>query len=456
MARRQREKSRSVEHVANRADKAPVHKSDDGPSRRQFLGASGKSLAVGSAATSAMLAPPVHAAGDDRLRLGLVGCGGRGTGAALQALKADPKTRLTAVADAFPTPIYNCLQALSRNADVAKQVAVDDAHQFRGFDGYKQVLDSDIDIVLLCTPPHFRPIHLRASLDAGKHVFAEKPVAVDAPGVQSVLDSAELARQKNLSIVSGLNSRYSFRMQEMMKRIHGGAIGDIIALHAVRYASGVWVRPRELEMSEMEYQMRNWYYFTWLSGDFNVEQFVHQYDQVAWALGNQYPERCYSTGGRQARTGKQYGHIYDHFSTVFDYANGARAFMTTRHQPNCSYESKVVIAGSKGTATLSKREFGIAGQNEWKPEEDNEIDSHQLEHDAFFAALRQGNIINNGEYMAKSTMMAIQARMSAYTGQTLTWEQAMNSKQDLSPSSYRWDGTPPPALVAIPGQTKFV
>lgn len=456
MAKRENVNGQPEDQLATRAERGPFLKAADSPSRRQFLGASGKSLVASSALTSAVLAPSVHAAGDETFRLGLVGCGGRGTGAALQALTADPNTRLTAVADAFPTPIYNCLQALSRNAGVAQQVAVDDAHQFRGFDGYKQVLDSDIDIVLLCTPPHFRPMHLRAALDAGKHVFAEKPVAVDASGIRSVLDSTALAKQKNLSIVSGLNSRYSFRMQEMMKRIHGGEIGDIIASHAVRYASGVWVRPRELAMSEMEYQMRNWYYFTWLSGDFNVEQFVHQYDQVAWAMGNQYPIRCYSTGGRQARTGEQYGHIYDHFSSVFEYASGSRAFMTTRHQLGCAFESKVVIAGSKGTATLSRREFGITGQAEWHPSSDDESDSHQLEHDAFFAALRAGKIINNGEYMAQSTMMAIQARMSAYTGQTLTWEKAMSSKQDLSPSSYEWHATPPPAEVAVPGKTKFI
>lgn len=432
-----------------------VTTSDASESRRGFLKTSGQAYAAGAAA-SILAAPNVHAAGSDLLRLGLVGCGGRGTGAAKQALTADPKTQLVAVADAFAEPMYICLQSLAKQTDIASQINVDEEHRFGGFDGFKQVLESDVDVVLLCTPPQFRPLQLRAALEAGKHVFAEKPVAVDAPGVQSVLESTELAKNKKLSIVSGLNSRYSFAMQEMMRRIHEGAIGEITALHAVRYAGGVWVRPRKVGMTEMEYQMRNWYYFTWLSGDFNVEQFVHQYDQISWAMQNEYPERCYSTGGRQARTGDEYGHIFDHFSSVFEYAGGARAFMTTRHQRGCSNESNVVITGTKGTATLGRRNPGITGEVNWHPPETKETDSHQLEHDAFFAALRQGQNINNGEYMAKSTMMAILARMTAYTGQTLSWDDGMNSKLDLSPASYDWDADPPESSVAVPGVTPFV
>ena len=425
-------------------------------SRRGFLKTSGRAFAAGSAVSTLAVAPKVHAAGSDAIRLGLVGCGGRGTGAAVQALTADPNTQLVAVADAFAEPIYTCLQSLAKQDKIAKQVNVDQERRFGGFDGFKQLLDSNVDVVMLCTPPHFRPMHLRAALEAGKHVFAEKPVAVDALGVHSVLESTELAKKKKLSIVSGLNSRYSFAMQEIMERIHNGEIGDIRALHAVRYASGVWVRPRKDGMTDMEYQMRNWYYFTWLSGDFNVEQFVHQYDQVSWAMQDQYPERCYSTGGRQSRTGEAHGHIFDHFSSVYEYAGGARAFMTTRHQPGCSNESNVVVVGTKGTATLSRQNPGITGEVNWRPAERKETDSHQLEHDAFFAALREGKIINNGNYMANSTMMAILARMTAYTGQSLSWDEGMKSKLDLSPASYDWDADPPDSKVAVPGVTKFV
>lgn len=240
-----------------------------------------------------------------------------------------------------------------------------------------------------------------------------------------------------------------------MRRIHEGAIGDIVAAHAARYAGGVWVRPREVEMTDMQYQMRNWYYFTWLSGDFNVEQFVHQYDQIAWALQDEPPQRCYATGGRQARTGDQYGHIFDHFSSVFEYGNGALVFTTTRHQRGCSNEHNAMIMGTKGTANLSRGHLGISGEVNWQPPEKKEKDSHQLEHDAFFAALRDGRIINNGDYMAKSTMMAILARLSAYTGQSLSWDEGFGSQWNLSPSEYTWDGEPPEASVAIPGETKF-
>jgi predicted dehydrogenase len=348
------------------------------------------------------------------------------------------------------------LKSLHADPELAKRSAVDRDHQFVGFDGYQQVIASDVDVVLLATPPQFRPLHLRACIDAGKHVFAEKPVAVDAPGVRSVLDTTELARKKNLSIVSGLNTRYSPRAQELMRRIHDGAIGEIVATTVVRNGGGVWVRARQPGMTEMEYQMRNWYYFTWLSGDFNVEMVVHQYDLMAWAMRDEPPVRCFGTGGRQVRTGPDHGNIYDHFSNVYDYANGAQAFATTRHHAGCSNDIYVTIRGTKGTANVSQRQFGITGENAWQPGRSKERPSHQLEQDAFFAALNEGRIINNGDYMAKSTMLAIIARMTAYTGQTLTWEQALGSKQDLSPDRYAWDGQPPPADVAMPGVTRFV
>ncbi len=247
-------------------------------------------------------------------------------------------------------------------------------------------------------------------------------------------------------------------MQEAVKRVHEGAIGDIVSLHSARYGGGVWVRPRQPGMTDMQYQMRNWYYFTWLSGDFNVEQFVHQLDRCAWLMQDEYPIRCYSTGGRQARTGPDHGHIYDHFSTVYEYANGVRLFATTRHQRRCSSESATFAFGTKGKLSMT-RSLKIEGEHPWQPphrgEGDKpEKDSHQLAHDAFFPALRAGTIINNGSYMAKSTLMAIMARMSAYTGQSLTWEQAIGSQQNLAPSRYTWNAEPPPAAVAVPGLTK--
>lgn len=438
--------------------KTESHKNEvpsDLPTRRKFVTQSAGT--VGAALTATLpISRSAWAAGSDKIKIGLVGCGGRGSGAAAQALTADDGNQLVAVADAFEDRLKLSLDTLKKQPTIKDRVDVSADKQFVGFDAYKRVIDSGVDVVLLATPPHFRPMHLRACIDAGKHVFAEKPVAVDGPGVRSVLETTKLAEQKGLYIVSGLNTRYSGKAQEYMKRIHDGAIGDIVAMHSVRYASGVWTRARQPGMSEMEYQMRNWYYFTWLSGDFNVEQFVHQLDQMAWANGGKYPERCYGTGGRQARTGPDHGHIYDHFETTYDYGNNLRAHAGTRHQKGCTPESGTFITGTKGSGTMSRRKIAIEGENPWQaPRDRKEKDSHQLEHDDFFAALRSGNVINNGEYMAKSTLMAIMARMSAYTGKNLTWEEALNSKQALVPSAYTWDGTPPEAKVAVPGVTKF-
>jgi predicted dehydrogenase len=343
---------------------------------------------------------------------------------------------------------------MKKRDGVAERVMVDTDHRFTGFDGYQGVIASDVDAVLLATPPQFRPMQFKAAVAAGKHVFAEKPVAVDAPGVRSVLETNELAKKKNLCVVSGLNGRYSPDLRELIGRIHDGAIGNVQALHAARYGGGVWVRPRKPGMTDMEYQMRNWYYFTWLSGDFNVEQFVHQLDRMAWVMQDEYPVRCYATGGRQARTGEDHGHVYDHFSTVFEYPEGVRVFTTTRHQRGCSNESQALVIGTQGTANL--KEGLITGAEPWQASKGPRRDTHQIEQDAFLEALRAGKVINNGRYMAMSTMMAIMSRMSAYTGRSLTWEQAFNSQEDLSPSGYGWDAEPPVAEVAVPGVTKFV
>lgn len=421
-------------------------------SRREFLKHSTTAVA-GSLAAGLSIGPSVYAAGSDVIRVGLVGCGGRGTGAATQVLTADRGTKLVAMCDAFADRLQRSLESMRKLQEIADRVLVDSDHQFTGFDGYKQVIASDVDVVLLATPPHFRPMHLKACVEAGKHVFAEKPVAVDAPGVRSVLETTELAKQRDLFIVSGLNGRYAPPLQEMVRRVQDGAVGDIVALHAARYGGGVWVRPREAGMTDMEYQMRNWYYFTWLSGDFNVEQFVHQLDRMAWIMKDEYPVRCYSTGGRQARTAPEYGHIFDHFSSVFEYPQGVRVFTTTRHQRGCANESQALVMGTRGIADLGEEK--ITGENPWQAPR-GRVNSHQLEQDAFMAALRAGRTINNGEYMAKSTLMAIMSRMSAYTGQSLTWEQVLNSQEDLSPSGYTWDANPPRAEVAVPGVTKFV
>lgn len=420
-------------------------------SRRQFI--QGSTAAIVGSSLLPTAARAVHTAGKATLRLGLVGCGGRGTGAAVQALTADPDTELVALADAFQPRLEGCLSRLQKSK-VGAQVKVQPDRCFVGFDGYQNVIDADVDVVLLATPPHFRPLHLKACVDAGKHVFAEKPVAVDAPGVRSVLATAAEAKKKNLSIVSGLCWRYETGMQEMVQRLHDGAVGDIVALESMRYLGGVGkLAPRKPEWSDMEYHMQNWYYFTWLSGDFIVEQFVHELDKQSWVMANKYPISCTATGGRQTRIGEQYGHVYDHFSCVFEYDNGVKYYATTRHQRGCSNPFYDLVLGTKGRANLMK--YQIEGEQAWRgPRKRTEM--HQLEHNAMYAALRRGDIINNGRYMAHSTMLGIMGRMSAYTGQTLSWEQALNSQEDLSPPRYDWSVPLPDPPIAMPGSTKFV
>jgi predicted dehydrogenase len=387
------------------------------------------------------------------LRVGLVGCGGRGTGAASQALQADPNVQLVALGDAFADKIEGCLAGLKKVEGIGGKIDVPPERRFVGFEAYQRVIEN-VDVVLLATPPHFRPIHLRAAIDANKHVFAEKPVAVDAPGVRSVLETCERAREKNLSVVSGLCLRYSVAHQQMMQRLHAGAIGELRVLQANDFRGPIWVRPRQPEWNDMEYQMRNWYYFTWLCGDFNVEQHVHLLDVCSWAMNGRYPVRAVGTGGRQVRTGPEYGNIYDHFSIIYEYADGARLFSHCRQQPGCSTDISARAFGSLGTAEISERRQIITGPRAWETRgRDNNF--FQTEHDELFASIRKGVPINNGEYMAKSSLLAIMGRMAAYTGQTITWDEAFHSKEDLSPPHYDWGRLESPS-IAIPGVTKFI
>jgi predicted dehydrogenase len=339
---------------------------------------------------------------------------------------------------------------------IAGKIDVPAERRFVGFDAYRQVINT-CDVVLLCTPPHFRPLHLREAVQANKHIFAEKPVAVDAPGVRSVLQSCQEARRRNLSVVSGLCLRFDNGFKDTVNRIHDGAIGTPMALQANDYRGGIWVRPREPGWSDMTWQMRNWYYFTWLCGDFNVEQHVHFLDVCAWVLRDRYPARCYGLGGRQVRTGPEYGHIYDHFSVVYEYEDGTKVFSNCRQQPGCRNDISGHVMGTGGTALLTERRRGLVlktpnGERVYEGPANN---MYQTEHDELFLSIRNGQPINNGEYMAHSTLMAIMGRMAAYTGQLVTWEQALNSRQDLSPPEYSWNVALPVPAVAIPGQTRL-
>jgi predicted dehydrogenase len=422
-------------------------------SRRQFLGAT-LSTAAAACAGTVTFPSAVHAAGsDDVLRVGLIGCGGRGTGAVRQALEADDRVQLVAMGDAFDDRLQSSLKSLSAIEEIAGKIDVPRERQFAGFDAYEHVIAADVDVVLLTSPPHFRPLHLKAAIDAGKHVFAEKPVAVDAPGVRSVLETCATASRKNLSVVSGLCIRYDGGFRETIGRLHDGAIGDIHTLIANDYRGSIWVKPRQEGWSDMHWQMQNWYYFTWLSGDFNVEQHVHYLDVCAWAMGG-YPVKAVGMGGRQVRTEPMYGNIFDHHSVTYEYENGARLFSNCRQQPGCKNEMASYAVGSKGRAQMSESRLEIISDTTWRF--DKEVKNmYQVEHDELFASIRAGTPVNNGEYMAKSTMLAIMGRMATYTGQEITWDQAMLSAQDLSPQKYQW-GDAPEIEIARPGVTKFV
>jgi predicted dehydrogenase len=422
--------------------------------RREFLKTSSVAAAGVALAGSLSISRAAHAAENNELKVGLIGCGGRGTGAAAQALNADPNVKLWALGDAFEDRLKSSLANLTADQGLKDKIDVPADRQFVGFDAYKQVTDSGVDVVLLCGPPGFRPQHFSYAVEQGKHVFAEKPVATDGPGLRAVMAAADAARQKNLAVVSGLCYRYDFPKRDVIGRIRAGEIGDVTAIHVSYNTGTLWHHGRNPAWSEMEYQMRNWLYFTWLSGDFNTEQHVHSLDKASWVLGDEPPVKATGLGGRQVRTGEQWGHIYDHMAVVYEYANGVKVFANCRQQAGCSSEVSDYIYGTKGTAELmSARIDGRDGSKyRYRGESPNMYDQ---EHRELFASIRSGQPINNGDYMCKSTMLGIMGRMACYTGRTLTWEECMNSSENLFPEKLEWGPNPTPA-VALPGVTPFV
>ncbi len=421
--------------------------------RREFL-ASSAGLA-GAAIVLPGLLPAVHAAGSDTLRVGLIGCGNRGTGAAEQALNADKNVKLVAVADVFKDKAENCLRLLRRNEELSRKIDVKPEHCFDGFDAYKKVIASGVDIVLLTTPPGFRPMHLKAAVEANKHVFCEKPMAVDAPGLRSVIQSSHESKKKNLALVAGFCYRYERAKREVMKRIHAGDIGEIVTLQCTYNMGGLWHRRREDGWDDMTAQLRNWLYFTWLSGDHIVEQACHSLDKMAWAMKDEPPVKAVGVGGRQSRTGPEFGHIFDHHSVVYEYKNGVKLFHCCRQQSHCKVDVTDHVFGTQGTAHIMSHVITGAKPYHHRKRSDDPDDMYQNEHDELFASIRAGKPINDGERMTQSTLMAIMGRMATYTGQEITWEMALNSKEDLSPARYEF-GPLAVAPVAQPGITKFV
>jgi len=422
-----------------------------GLSRRDFLTAS-------AAASLAAIASPVNklfAAGSDKIRLGLIGCGGRGIYDATNCLNCAPNIEIAALGDLFKDRIDGCLNNLRSSAK--DKVTATEETCFTGFDAYKKVLACDIDMVILTEPPHFRPMHLKAAVEAGKHIFMEKPVAVDPAGVRSVIASSELAEQKNLTIVAGTQMRRIAHLVAGMEKIHNGDIGKISGGQCVRIGSAMldWgPRQRQSEWSDMEWQIRKWLFVNWLSGDFITEMHIHNLDIVNWAL-NSHPVRCIGTGGRQVRTAPEFGNVYDHFAVEYEYPEGVRIEFIGAQIDGMSDRNDQWFVGAKGKAYMDFGNAIIEGEKPFKydgPSPDPCI----LQHFQQIEAIRNGQKLNEGKRIAESTLTSIMGRMSAYTGRSLKWEWVLNeSKLDLSPPKYEL-GPLPMQPVPMPGKTELV
>ncbi|UCC22111.1 MAG: Gfo/Idh/MocA family oxidoreductase [Planctomycetota bacterium] len=429
----------------------------DKVSRRNFIKAS---AAVGIAATLSGR-ERLFAAGSDKLRVGVVGCGWRGTGAAQDCVTAADNVEVVAMGDLFQDQLDWSLATLSREVD--EKVSVTKETSFVGFDAYKKVIACDIDMVILATAPHFRPEQLKAAIEAGKHVFMEKPVAVDPVGIRLVIASSELAEQKGLAIVTGTQRRHQNHYLEIIKRIHAGDIGEIRSAQCYWNMGALWVeRAKEnlqkketLGWSDLEWQCRNWLFLTWLSGDHIVEQHVHNLDIVNWAIGA-HPVQAMGMGGREVRTGPEYGNVFDHFAVEYEYPNGVRVLSMCRQTDGCHETVAERIVGTEGKSYTDGSTGSIEGRKPYKYEGESP-NPYVQEHADLIASIREGRPLNEGKRIAESTMTAIMGRMSAYTGRALKWDWAMNaSKLDLSPPEYSFDIEVPVRPVAVPGKTQLI
>lgn len=426
--------------------------------RREFIKA-GSALA-GAAVLSSTPVSGVFAAGSDVIKIALIGCGGRGTGAAFDAFASGQNIKLVAMADAFQDNLESTYNTLKEK--FGDKVDVPDSRKYVGFEAYKSAI-KDADVVLLATPPGFRPIHFEEAVKAGKHVFMEKPVAVDIPGVRKVLAAAEEAKRKKLNVVVGLQRRYQTNYREAIKRIQDGAIGDIVSGQVYWNSGGVWVRPRKPEQTEMEYQMRNWYYFNWLCGDHIVEQHVHNIDIANWIKGK-YPVSIQGTGSRAHRIGKEYGEIYDNFAVELTYDDGAVVYSQCRHFEGISNRVDETFQGTKGRVYLSAGNQAILwdakGNEIYRHDPKGNPNAYQQEHKELFEAIAKNEYkFDNAEYGAYSTLTGIIGRIACYTGKVIKWDKALTSDVDLSPEVYAWDAMPKIVpdqngdyIAAIPGK----
>jgi predicted dehydrogenase len=415
--------------------------------RRQFI----KSSTVALAASPLAITASAQVAGSDTIRVGLIGCGGRGTGAAHNALEASPEVQLVALADVFADRLAT---SRGRLASIGERGTVAEDRCYVGFDAYQQLIDGDVDMVILATPPHFRPAHFTAAVDAGKHVFMEKPVAVDPPGIRAILAAAEQADTKGLSVVAGTQRRHEGSYEGAMKRIRKGQIGEIVSARCYWNMGGLWMNAPRDEWSDMEWQLRNWLYFTWLSGDHIVEQHVHNLDVVNWSVGA-HPIRAMGMGGRQVRTDPDYGHIFDHFAIEYEYPKQVHLMSMCRQIDGCANRVEEVIHGTEGYAVMRSGYAVVEGNHPWRFDTENRSPYVQEQMDLINSITARGPHFNEARTVAESTLTAIMGRMSAYTGKEVTWEQAMNSKLDLTPPVYEFTDLPVPP-VAIPGTTELL
>ena len=438
-------------------------KSIKSKSRREFV----QKTAI---ATGSLIVAPVGADVmarvnvQHKLKLSLVGCGGRGSGAVVQALTADDNVELVSMADIFVDRIEQSLKGIEDHFEGEKKINVKEKHRFIGFDAYKKAIDM-ADVVILSTPPGFRPYHFEYAIANDKHVFMEKPLATDPFGVRKVLKTAKIAKEKKLNVVVGLQRRYESKYIQLKHQIDSGVIGKIRAGQVYWNGAGVWVSKRKSNQTEMEYQMRNWYYFNWLCGDHILEQHIHNIDVANWFIGD-YPVSAQGMGGRQVRNGKDHGEIFDHHFVEFTYANGSVIASQCRHIPGAMSRIDEVFQGTNGTVEADK---GIITdlngmtifryRNNWE----NEPNPYQVEQDRLFEAIRNGKVISDAENGAKSTLTAIMGRMATYTGKKISFDEALNSKLHLMPEEINWNMTPPSLPdkngnypIPIPGKTKMI
>ena len=399
------------------------------------------------------MAPADRAA--DVIRIGVVGCGGRGTGAARDAMRGSEGVEIVAMGDLFPDRLASARQQLAKAVADAPALAakfkVTDERAFTGFDAYQKVIDSGVDLVILATPPGFRPTHLAAAIAAGKHVFTEKPVAVDPAGVRAVIELAAQAKQKGLGVVAGTQRRHDPGYRATIERIHGGAIGKVLSGQVFWNQGGLWHAARKPEWTDTEWQVRNWLYFTWLSGDHVVEQHIHNIDVANWVMQG-HPVKAVGVGGRQQRTDPKYGHVFDHFAVDFEYANGGHVLSMCRQIDGTANHVGEHFIGSAGTSDPSGT---ITGAKAWKHvPKTPRVNPYVQEHTDLVASIRAGKPLNELKQVAESTLTAIMAREAAYTGQVVTWDELLNAPLDLTPPTIAMGPLAVPP-VAMPGQTKL-